>query len=61
MLFRMTVQNFVRIAWTIFDEIEKSRKMAVFLSHFWANFRYVSHIPLTTILMPLRTQGPFWL
>ena len=30
MLFRMTVQNFVRIAWTIFDEIEKSRKMAVF-------------------------------
>ena len=28
--FRMTVENFVRIVWTVFEKIEKSRKMAVF-------------------------------
>ena len=26
----MTVENFVRIAWTVFGKIAKSRKMAVF-------------------------------
>ena len=26
----MTVENFVRIVWTILEKIEKSRKMAVF-------------------------------
>ena len=26
----MTVKNFVRIVWTVFEKIEKSRKMAVF-------------------------------
>ena len=26
----MTVENFVRIVWTVFAKIEKSRKMAVF-------------------------------
>ena len=26
----MTVENFVRIVWTVFEKIEKSRKMAVF-------------------------------
>ena len=26
----MTVGNFVRIVWTVFEKIEKSRKMAVF-------------------------------
>ena len=26
----MTVENFVRIVWTVFEEIEKSRKIAVF-------------------------------
>ena len=27
---RTTVENFVRIVWTVFEKIEKSRKMAVF-------------------------------
>ena len=34
----MTVQNFVRIVWTVFEKIEKSRKTAVFwpfLGSFW--------------------------
>ena len=26
----MTVENFVQIVWTVFEKIEKSRKMAVF-------------------------------
>ena len=26
----MTVENFVRIVWTVFEKIEKSRKMAAF-------------------------------
>ena len=26
----MTVENLVRIVWTVFEKIEKSRKMAVF-------------------------------
>ena len=26
----MTVENFVRIVWTVFEKTEKSRKMAVF-------------------------------
>ena len=26
----MTVENFVRIVWTVFEKIEKSRKMADF-------------------------------
>ena len=26
----MTVENFVRIVWTVFEQMEKSRKMAVF-------------------------------
>ena len=26
----MTIENFVRIVWTVFEKIEKSRKMAVF-------------------------------
>ena len=26
----MTVENFVRIVWTVFEKIEKSRKMAFF-------------------------------
>ena len=30
----MTVKNFVRIVWTVFEKIEKSRKMAVFLAIF---------------------------
>ena len=33
----MTVENFVRILWTVFEKIEKSRKMAVFWT-FLANF-----------------------
>ena len=37
----MTVDIFVRIVWTVFAKIKKSRKMAVF-GHFWANFGYVS-------------------
>ena len=27
---RMTVENFVRIVWTVFEKFKKSRKMAVF-------------------------------
>ena len=30
----MTVGNFVRIVWTVFEKIEKSRKMAVFWPFF---------------------------
>ena len=40
----MTVENFVRIVWTVFEKIEKNQKMT-FFGHFWANFGYVSHIP----------------
>ena len=36
-------QYFGWTVWTVFEKIEKSRKMAVF-GHFWANFGYVSHI-----------------
>ena len=42
---RMTVENLLRIVWTVFEKIEKSRKTAIF-GHFWANFGYVSHIPV---------------
>ena len=55
---RMTVENLLRIVWTVFEKIEKSRKTAIF-GHFWANFGCFSH-PSHTILMPLRTQGPLW-
>ena len=58
MVYKMTVENFVRIVWTVFEKIEKSRKMAAF-GHFWANFGCFSH-PSDTILMPLRLQGPLW-
>ena len=53
----MTVQNFIRIVWTVFEKIEKVEK-SLFFGHFWANFGCFSH-PNHTILMPLRTQGPF--
>ena len=36
----MTVENFVRIVWTVFEKIEKSRKIAVF-----GRILAVSHIP----------------
>ena len=44
----MTVENFVRIVWTVFEKIEKSRKMAVFglILARLANFGHVSHIPV---------------
>ena len=41
---RISVENFVRIVWTIFDKSEKVEKW-LFFGHFWANFGYVSHIP----------------
>ena len=41
----MTVENFVRIVWTVFKKIDKSPKIA-FFGHFRANFGYVSHIPV---------------
>ena len=43
----MTVQNFVRIAWTVFDEMKRP-KMAIrtAIRNFWANFGYVSQIPV---------------
>ena len=59
MVYKMTVENFVRIAWTVFEKIEKSQKMAVFglilaiFGQFWLCFSHSSH----TILMPLSTQG----
>ena len=34
----MTVESFVRIVWTVFEKIEKSRKMAIFwlfLGYIW--------------------------
>ena len=42
--FRMTLENFVWIVWTVFEKIEKVKKW-LFFGHFWANFGYVSHIP----------------
>ena len=39
---RMTVENFVRIVWTVFEKIEKSRKMAVF-GHFWLFLTFQSY------------------
>ena len=30
MVLKMTVENLVRIVWTVFAKIEKSRKMTVF-------------------------------
>ena len=49
----MTLENFFRFVQTVFEKIEKSRKIAV-LGHFWLCFSHSSN----TILMPLRTQGP---
>ena len=39
----MTVENFVRIVWTVFEKIEKKSKNDRFWP-FLANFGYVSHI-----------------
>ena len=48
----MTVENFVRIVWTVFEKIENSKNGC-----FWAYFGCFSHRS-HTILMPLRTEGP---
>ena len=42
----MTVENFVRIVWTlfVFEKIEKSPKMSVF-GHFRANFGFLTPRP----------------
>ena len=41
---RITVENFVRIVWTVFEKIEKVEKW-LFFGQFCASFGYVSHIP----------------
>ena len=37
MVQKMTVENFVRIVWTVFVKIEKVEKW-LFFGHFWVNF-----------------------
>ena len=41
----MTVGNFVPIVWSLFEKIEKVENGS-FFNHFWANFGYISHIPV---------------
>ena len=55
---KITVENFVRIVWTVFEKSEKNRKMAVF-GHFWANFGYVSHIQAIRFWCLCTRRGPF--
>ena len=55
----MTVEIFVRIVLTVFEKIEKNRKMTVF----WPFLGLILAMFLTSQpydLMPLRTQGPLW-
>ena len=40
----MTVQNFIRIVWTVFEKKEKNRKLSGFLAIFGLILA-VSHIP----------------
>ena len=54
----MTVENFVRIVWTVFEKIEKVEKW-LFFGHFWANFGYVSHIPAILFWCLCTRRGPF--
>ena len=61
MVLKMTVEIFVRIVWTVFAKI-KNRKMAVFgliLIIFGLILVICFSHSSPTILMPLRTQGPF--
>ena len=55
---RITVENFVRIVWTVFEKIEKIEKW-LFFGHFWANFGYVSHIPAIRFWCLCTRRGPF--
>ena len=56
---RITVENFVRIVWTVFEKIEKKSKNGCFFGHFWANFGYVSHIPAIRFWCLCTRRGPF--
>ena len=40
----MTVENFVRLDWTVFEKFEKSLKKWPFSDYLWVSFGYVSHI-----------------
>ena len=55
----MTVQNFVRIAWTVFDEMKRP-KMAIrtAIRNFWANFGYVSQFQWYYFHAIARTGAP---
>ena len=49
MVWKMTVEIFVRIVWTVFEKIERKIENGCFwahFGHFWADFGYVSHIPV---------------
>ena len=54
---RMTVENFVRIVWTV-EKIEKIEKW-LFFRHFWTNFGYVSHIPVIRLQCLWARRGSF--
>ena len=56
-VYKMTVEIFVPIVWTVFAKIKKSRKMVVFWP-FWVNFGCFSH-PSNTNLMKLHTKDQY--
>ena len=58
MVYKITVENFVRIVCTVFAKIEKGKKW-LFFAIFGLIWRCFSH-PSHTILLRLRTQGPLW-
>ena len=58
----MTVENFVRFVRTVFEKIEKKSKNGcswAMFGHFWANFVYVSHIPVILFCCLCARRGPF--
>ena len=55
---RITVENFVRIVWTVFEKSKKVEKW-LFFGQFWANFGYVSLIPAVRFWSLCTRRGPF--
>ena len=45
MVYKMTVEIFVRIVSRVFAKMKKKVEKWLFFGHFWVNFGYVSHIP----------------
>ena len=42
----MRIKQKLHIIWTVFEKIEKKVGKWLFFGDFWANFGYVSHIPV---------------